>query len=42
MLSAIRELLASQFRALATVRAVGSFGAWDMHELPDDYELLDD
>jgi hypothetical protein len=42
MLSVVRDLLTLQFRAVATLRAVGSFGAWDMHELPDDDELLDD
>jgi hypothetical protein len=40
MLSIIRELVASQFRALAAIRAARAFGwAWD---LPDDHELLND
>ena len=39
MCAAIRELIASQFRALAAMRAAVTFGDWD---LPDDDEMLDD
>jgi hypothetical protein len=41
MFSVIRDLITSQFRALAALRATTTFGGWDIHELPDD-ELLDD
>jgi hypothetical protein len=42
MLSAIRELIAYQFRALAAQRASMAFGGWDIYALPDDDELLGD
>ena len=40
MLSIFRELISSQFRALAALRAATTFGAWDIYQLPDDEELL--
>ena len=40
MLSTIRELVASQFRAVAAIRAATAFGAF--YELPDDDEFLDE
>jgi hypothetical protein len=41
MLSAMRELIAAQLRALAALLAATSFRGWDIHELPDDDEFLD-
>jgi hypothetical protein len=35
----IRELIASQFHALAAMRAARTFGGWDIYELPDDDDL---
>jgi hypothetical protein len=40
VLSILRELICSQFRALAALRAATTFGAWDIFQLPDDEELL--
>jgi hypothetical protein len=40
VLSIFRELISSQFRALAALRAATTFGAWDIYQLPDDEELL--
>ena len=39
MCAAIRELIASQFRALAALPAAMTFGGWDIHEVPDGDEL---
>jgi hypothetical protein len=36
MLSAICEVIAAQFRALAALRASAAFSGWDIRELPDD------
>jgi hypothetical protein len=42
MMSIFRELISSQFRTLAALRAATTFGAWDIYQLPDDDELLAD